>query len=141
MRGMTPFRRLAVVASVATALGAVILAAPACGTDPVGVDECRKIEKARCESAQACGINLSQLKHADSTPATNVGACERYYDDACLHGLALSKDPGGVVVDQCVNAIINGDCGIVENPQNYPACAFLVPAAADASTDADAADQ
>lgn len=137
---MTPFRRLAVVASVATALGAVILAAPACGTDPVGVDECRKIEKARCESAQACGINLSELKHADSTSATDVGACERYYDDACLHGLALSKDPGTVVVDACVNAIISGDCGIVQNPQNYPACAFLVPvtdAAADADADAD----
>ena len=141
MRGMTPFRRLAVVASVATALGVVIVSAPACGTDPIGIDECRQIEKARCESAPACNISLSLLKHADSTPATDVGTCERYYNDACLHGLALTADPGAPVVNACVNAIITGDCGIVENPQNYPACAFLVPSTADAAADADAADQ
>ena len=129
-------RRLAVVAFVATVLGALVTVAPACGTSPIGVDECRNIEKARCESAPACGISLSRPQaRSDSTPETNTAACIRFYDDECLHGLDLTSDPGTVAVDECVKAITNGDCGIVENPQNYPACAFLSPAT-DAAADA-----
>jgi hypothetical protein len=129
--------------------GALVLAAlvavggsSACGTDPVGVDSCKRIEKVRCESAQACGISLDQPAHQGSSPEQNVAACTRYYDDQCLHGLVAPKDPGPSAVDACVNAIIAGDCAIVKTPESHPACQFLVPpnitAVADASADADA---
>ena len=40
-------------------------------------------------------------------PRQDVGACKRYYDDACLHGLATTTDPGAVDVQACVDAINN----------------------------------
>lgn len=105
----------------------------ACGTDPVGVESCRKIEHARCENARACGIDLAKPTHRDDTPELDVVACERFYDDACLHGLAAPTDPGSVAVQACVDAINNGDCSVVKNPETHPACAFLVPPAAPAT--------
>ncbi len=137
MRSMTRFRHTLVVALVAAVSAAIVGLTPACGTDPVGVESCQKIEKVRCESAQACGISLARPEHPGSSEKDNVAACIRYYDEQCLHGLAITKDPGGPVVDACVNAIIAGDCAIVKAPQTSPACSFLAPELfADASTDA-----
>ncbi len=56
--------------------------AAGCGTDAVGVDECRDIEEARCEAAQFCDI------------VDDVDACKRFYRDQCLHGLANGEQPG-----------------------------------------------
>ena len=109
--------------------------------DPVGVDACQRIEKVRCESAQACGINLSRPLHSGDTPAENVASCTRYYQDQCLHGLSSGVDPGDAKVTACVNAITTGDCTTVQEPQTNPACAFLSPVtttttdAGDAATD------
>lgn len=122
-----------VLAFVLASVG-VWLATPACGTEPVGVDACKKIERARCESAEACGISLERPLHEEDSPVNNVAACIRYYNDQCLHGLAV-KDPGGPAVDACVQAIINGDCSAVRTPQAHPACSFLAPEGFDAGSD------
>ncbi len=71
----------------------LLLEASGCGTDAVGVDECRDIEKARCEAGAFCGL------------VEDVDACKRFYRDQCLHGLATGERPGKPVVDDCVKAI------------------------------------
>src|SRR5262249_8311596 len=115
-------------AFVVAALGVLGLAL-ACGTDAVGVESCRTIEKTRCENAPRCGIDLTKPRHEGSSPDDHVAACARFYDDACLHGLAAPTDPGAVAVQACVDAINAGDCTVVKNPETHPACAFLVPPA------------
>jgi hypothetical protein len=124
-------------------VGLVLLglaSALACGTEPVGVDSCRKIEDARCENAMSCGIDLSKPVHRGDTPSQDVGACKRFYEDACLHGLAAPTDPGAVAVQACVDAINNTpDCDVVKNPEKSPACAFLIPPAPPPAPAADAA--
>ena len=133
---MTRFRHTLVVALVAASSAAFLGLTPACGTDPVGVDACQKIEKVRCESAQACGISLARPEHPGTSPKDNVAGCVRYYEDQCLHGLAIKKEPDTGSVDTCVNAIINGDCSIVKAPEPHPECSFLAPErATDASSD------
>ena len=109
------------------AAGLAGLLALACGTDPVGVETCRRIEQVRCESAAACGIDLGRPVHRGDSPESAVAACIRYYDDACLHGLAAAEDPGSVQTQACVDAIITGDCEVVKTPEKHAACAFLVP--------------
>jgi hypothetical protein len=121
-------RRLGVTA---VALSLATLAAASCGTDANGIDACRSIEQARCRRAPSCptlGISGSQ----------GVEECAQFARDRCLHGLAVA-DPGGAVVNDCVNAIASDTtCAIVAQPETAPACAFLLtsPPAADASTDA-----
>lgn len=119
-------------------VGAVLaLAAPlvslafACGTDPVGVESCRRIESTRCENAKSCGINLDYPRHRDDDDdKADVGACKRFYDDACLHGLVITEDPGAVAVQACVDALNNTpDCENIKAPEKLPACAFLQPPA------------
>jgi|SRR5580704_3676561 hypothetical protein len=122
---------------------ALLLAGPAvasgCGTDAVDVDGCRQIEEARCRQLPACGI---MPETPWFTSGTTVDACVRYYDDACLHGLAVS-DPGPAAVSACVAAIEadtkqKDSCAIVNAPQtDVAACGWLVPPA---TTVADASD-
>ncbi|HXK20127.1 MAG TPA: hypothetical protein VNG33_20085 [Polyangiaceae bacterium] len=69
-----------------------LVTASGCGTDAVGVDDCREIEQARCEADQPCGV------------IEDVDACKRYYRDHCLHGLA-TKPPAGASVSTCVKVI------------------------------------
>ncbi len=130
--------RLARLAALAV-MGGVVVSVIACGTNPVGVESCRKIEHARCENAPGCGIDLSTPVHRGDTPELAVNACERFYDDACLHGLAAPTDPGAIAVQACVDAINNGDCTVVKNPETHPACAFLNPPAPAPTATADAA--
>lgn len=113
----------------------------ACGTEPVGIESCQKIERVRCESAGACGIDLGRPAHSGTGAESDVAACIRYYDDQCLHGLVLTKEPETKLVDACVTAIIEGDCTIVAEPETHPACSFLKPPDAvvvDSGTTADA---
>lgn len=109
----------------------------ACGTDANGIETCKKIEEARCRRAQACNLKLDMPVHVGD----DVDACNRYYDDACLHGLAGSQ-PSATALDACLNAI-NSDCGAVGAPEQNAACTFLNPtpppdAGPEAATDADA---
>jgi len=108
------------------ALAGGSILASACGTDAVGVEACRQIEEARCKRAPQCGIDMSLPVHRD-TPSHDVDACIRYYRDACLHGLATTKEPGAVQVQACIDAINTPDCTVVKNPETNPACAFLIP--------------
>ena len=125
-------RRVSVRVLVLAALALGLATALACGTDGVGVDACRQIEGARCESANSCGIDLSKPVHRTDSPSGDVGACKRYYEDACLHGLVTTEDPGAVKVQDCVNVLNDPatSCDIVRNPEKHPSCAFLIPPAA-----------
>lgn len=69
-----------------------LVTASGCGTNAIGVDDCRDIQQARCRAGKACGI------------VDDVPACERYYRDHCLHGLAISP-PAGTSVAACVDVI------------------------------------
>ncbi len=120
-------------------VAAVVLAA--CGTDASGVEACRQIEEARCRQGPNCGIDMSKPVHRDS-PKTDIDACIRWYDDACMHGMMVA-DPGGPQTQACVAAINTGDCPTVLHPESNAACAWLLPpntpasdAAADGPTDA-----
>lgn len=69
---------------------------PACSTKAVGVDECRRIEYARCEAAPNCPAQFS---------VTDVEQCKLFYRDHCLHGLGVSAAPSGNAVKNCIVAI------------------------------------
>jgi len=112
----------------------VILAPTSCGTNAKGIEDCRSIELARCEASSPCGV------------IQDVGECQRFYRDHCLHGLAVSP-PGGDVVNACVEAIraagacaasVDGidcvppspstpeaACNAVQHPEKLNACSFL----------------
>jgi hypothetical protein len=81
------------------ALSAFVLVHAGCGSDAVGVDDCRDIENARCVAGEACGL------------VDDVDACKRFYRDQCLHGLTAGERPGKPRVDECVKAIETaGNC-------------------------------
>lgn len=137
------------------ALVVAACAAAGCSTDPVNPDGCRKIEDARCVAAAYC----------PNFPNLDVDACQRFYRDQCLHGLASASDPGEPKIQQCVRAITaagncakakqkpcplevskaDDPCDAIQNPENYAECSFLVPppapasdAASDSANDSDA---
>jgi hypothetical protein len=136
---MRYFRSLS--ATLLSAATSFSLVTASCGTSAVGVDECRDIEQARCRADQPCGV------------ITDVKACERYYRDHCLHGLA-TKPPGGGAVGACVAVIeaagrcaaqdattpldecpetvtdvkrgLKTACDVVAHPELATECAFLL---------------
>jgi hypothetical protein len=120
------------------ALATLPVAIAACGTDAVGVQACRQIQEARCQQAPPCGIALQPPYHSSGT---DVEACTRFYNDACLHGLASGNDPGPIAVNACVAAIngasmTDGGCSVVASPQTASACSWLAPSiAADAASE------
>jgi hypothetical protein len=120
--------------------------AGSCGTDAVGVSECRELEQARCAAAVSCGF-------------ADVDECGRFYRDHCLHGVAIAE-LSQVEVDACVATIDNAGrcaaaqpdsapaacavpiatqsevarvCDVVLQPELASACAFLRPAPAAAA--------
>ncbi len=132
-----PIRALpAMIASCAAVLALV----PSCSTDPVNPDGCRSIEEARCQAAPACA----------AYSGLDVSSCKRFYRDQCLHGLASVTDPGQPSIDLCVRTInaagtcaSSGEnpcsfvpysdadpCDVIQYPERYTQCAFLVPPAA-----------
>ena len=123
-------------------VGLVLSAAYGCGTDAVGIEDCRQIEQARCDAGAACGL------------VKDVEACKRYYRDHCLHGLAIPDSPGPNRVKACVTAIsaaaqcardlgpqapiascspdvgltaLSSACEVVNRPEETEPCRFLVP--------------
>ncbi|SRR5258706_8822002 len=91
--------RPAAAGCVSALVAFVLVHASGCGTDAVGVDECRDIEYARCEAAQYCGL------------VDDVAACKRFYRDQCLHGMTSGDRPGGPKVKDCVATIKHaGQC-------------------------------
>ncbi len=93
---------LAALVGVSVALG------PGCGPDAAGVDDCRKIEDARCEAASHCGDRFS---------ITDVDECKRFYRNQCLHGLATGKGPAAGQTAACVRVIQTaGACAAQNSP-------------------------
>lgn len=113
----------------------------ACGTSAVGIEDCRSIERARCQAARSCDFGI------DSNSDEEV--CLRFARDNCLHGMLVQAPTAGSVT-KCVNAINAAgacatkktslsDCGavgvvtpataticeIIENPEQITACEFL----------------
>jgi hypothetical protein len=89
-----------VILALVSALTAFGLTGGGCTTDAVGIDACRDIETARCEAAQYCGR------------IEDVEACQRFYRDHCLHGLAEGvSEPAADAVADCVATIEKaGEC-------------------------------
>jgi hypothetical protein len=140
---------------VLAAVSVSLALAAGCGPDAVGVDDCRKIENARCEAASHCGDRFS---------ITDVDECKRFYRNQCLHGLQTGKSPGAGQVAACVRIIQTagacaaqnsptatlaacGDplagetnpelrdvCKVVETPELTAECAFLSGAATGGSS-------
>lgn len=94
---MSYFRSLSATLLSAAATFSLVTAS-SCGTSAVGVDECRDIEQARCQASAFC------LDSRGNPLIEDVGACERYYRDHCLHGLA-AKPPAGASVGACLDVI------------------------------------
>jgi hypothetical protein len=93
------------LAALSALSGFGLVSSPGCGTDAKGVEDCRDIERARCSAAAACGI------------VTDVEACQRFYRDHCLHGMA-SLPPSGTAVDECVETIKSaGSCASTEGAE------------------------
>jgi uncharacterized membrane protein YgcG len=121
---------------------------PSCSTKAVGIDECRRIEEARCEAAIECPEEFDVRTSAD------VAACKRFYHDHCLHGLDVSDAPGKPKVTDCVDSIqrlgrcaksngaaslitecdsltssdldVTRVCGALYHPQVLKSCSFLI---------------
>ena len=94
---MSYFRSLSATLLSAAATFSLVTSS-GCGTSAVGVDECRDIEQARCRANASC------LDARGNPLIEDVSACERYYLDHCLHGLA-AKPPAGASVDACLDVI------------------------------------
>ncbi len=107
--------RHVLTALVSATCSFVLVSGVSCGTDAVGVDDCRKIEEARCEAATHCEGDLQ---------VDDVDACKRYYRDHCLHGLAVDQAPGDPTVNRCVSAIeAAGNCAADDPNVSAAACA------------------
>lgn len=65
----------------------------ACTTGAIGIAQCREIEYARCEASVPCGV------------IDDVDACQRFYRDQCLHGIAGPNVPTTDQQSDCVEAI------------------------------------
>ena len=115
---------------LALAIALAPLGAAGCGSSATGVGACKQIEEARCNRAYnhcQTGSNPIQLTPPNYSSGNSAEACVRYYDTACLNGLAVGQYSNAQVTD-CVNAINNGSCAVVLDPwDNSSACSWLIP--------------
>ena len=94
-----------------------VVSAVSCGSDAVGIEDCRKIEEARCEAAAHCEGDIH---------VKDVDACKRYYRDHCLHGLAVDDDPGAPAPKGCLKAIKTaGHCAANDPNMTFADCAAI----------------
>jgi hypothetical protein len=82
-----------------------LVTASGCGTNAVGVEDCRDIEEARCRAGESCGL------------VDDVAACQRFYRDHCLHGL-MTEPTNGASVEDCVRAIEAAGRCAAQNPES-----------------------
>jgi len=111
---------------VALAVALSPLAASGCGTSAIGVNDCKQVEEARCNAAAKC--SAIQLTPPYSTSGSSVDACIRFYDTACLHGLA-GIVPSASQLQACLSLIKTGGCTVVAEPWNAKdtSCSWLIP--------------
>lgn len=113
----------------------------ACGSSAIGVEDCRSIERARCQAARGCNVGI------DTT--ADEQTCERFARDNCLHGMLVAASTAGAVTE-CVHSInVAGACvakktaladctgigkvtnakasvcDVIVNPEQITACEFL----------------
>ncbi len=120
MRGA--LQRVFVPLALAIALSP--LAAAGCSGSGNNVGTCKQIEEARCNQAPKCpDIQLTPPFYSNGSA---VQACIRYYDTACLNGLA-GNSPSSSQVTKCLAAINKGICSVVETPWSDPDCDWLIP--------------
>lgn len=129
-----------VIFALALGASAVIGGVIACGQGAVGTDACNQVEHARCKWIEQCFADAANygLPTRRSESTSPVDDCDRFYNDACLHGLVSNVAPTDTQVSTCVAAINAAtDCTIVANPETSDACAFLLvyDAGPDAGTD------
>jgi hypothetical protein len=120
---------------VLVAVGLSPLLGAGCSSSVYGVEACRRIEEVRCQRAASCQIDLSSPAHDPVNPEADVANCARHYRDACVRGMAITREPGGGEIDRCVETLKVAGCVSIRSPESEPACAFLNPSA-DASADA-----
>jgi hypothetical protein len=107
-RSLSGRLRTSALACLSALSGFGLASSPGCGTDAKGVEDCRDIERARCSAAVACGI------------VTDAEACQRFYRDHCLHGMA-NLPPSSTAVDECVETInAAGSCASVNDGNLTP---------------------
>jgi hypothetical protein len=141
------------------------LAAPVlifgCGTDAVGIEACRAIERARCEVAPVCEGSDTPLGVTEE----RVENCILYYRDACRLGienveatdidqgqidacvaavqaLGACRSSGAEAVGGCEGVVLTEDadplaspCSVLKSPEKLSACAFVeLPGGSDATT-------
>jgi hypothetical protein len=130
-------RRVIAGVSFAAAAAAAAAFAFACGQSATSIDACDTIEHARCLWIEQCFADAAYygLPTPRSNSSSPVDDCDRFYKDACLHGLVTTITPSTAEVTACVTAINAAtDCTIVANPETSDACAFLLY---DAGADSD----
>lgn len=102
---------------LSTVVAATLLIAPllgSCVTGAIGIRECRELETERCQSAFECG------------KIDDVGACQRYVRDHCLHGIAGPKVPTRAEQDACLDVIIDaGKCAKQDDSMPAEDCTGL----------------
>jgi hypothetical protein len=136
--------RASASASIVASLACALLTAPGCGTDAQGIDDCRSVEQARCAAAANC-----PAADGAGSVVDDVGSCQRFYRDQCLHGTTTGS-PGAPAVDACVRAIrdagkcaaatveeadsvcvapvnVGNACEAILNPERLRECQFLAP--------------
>ncbi len=117
---MSYFRSLSATVLSAAAMFSLVTAS--CGTSALGVADCRDIEQARCRASASC-LDSNGAPLIDDVPA-----CERYYRDHCLHGLAI-KPPAGASVSACVQVIEEaGRCAKLDPTSRLDECPKTVTA-------------
>jgi hypothetical protein len=79
-------------------LVAVLAAAKGCDNGATGVDACRRIEDKRCQLVLGCpGVPV--------TDEDEVLACQNFYRDQCLFGVADGISPDNPQVEACLDAL------------------------------------
>lgn len=114
--------------------GPLLLLGPwGCSTGAIAIQQCREIERQRCEGAFACGVIES----------SEVDSCKRFYNDQCLHGIAGDEEPTADEQTRCLEFLqelqadaeaarddedeeaLENACQILAEPWDYDQCAFI----------------
>ena len=100
-----PRRFLFVMGVLSLMASAGALLTGACTTGAIGISQCREIEYARCEASVPCGV------------VDDVEACQRFYRDQCLHGIAGPTLPSTDQQSDCVEAIEQAGACAEDDPE------------------------
>jgi len=114
--------------------GLLLLVGPwGCSTGAIAIQQCREIERQRCEGAAVCGVIKS----------SEVDSCKRFYNDQCLHGISGDEEPTADEQTDCLTFLqerqadaeaarddddqdaLEDACQVLAEPWDYDQCAFI----------------